>query len=234
MYGAARDGPRTRRRGSSRGARSTSGTARQGCRARAPCRERSPRRTAGGRPRLGGQERDVVLAEHAGAHEAQQVAELLAVTQRFARAIVARLSPPPSGTTWSRSSSSMREMSERNVPTFAPGSAGPVDDPARSTTPGAAFRGPRRGGARLGPSPRGRRRRPPEAPAATAPGRLRRPADRDALDGCPSRRGRGARRAPPAEHRRRGPIAEPKDPPASGGPCASRLRPASEERRAPR
>ncbi len=74
---AARDAPRTRRRASSRGARSRSGTARAARRSPAPSGGCSPRRTAGG-PGVASalKEGQVVLAEDALAHEPQDQPDL--------------------------------------------------------------------------------------------------------------------------------------------------------------
>ena len=137
---AARGAPRTRRRGSSRGARSRSGTARAGRRGLWPC-WRMFSSTNSSRPAvgLGGQQREVVLAEDALAHEPEQEAELAgrdpAVGERHRRPgepaagrhdLVEQLVPPAC-----RSATRTSPMLARTQPARS-------TTPERSTTPGSS------------------------------------------------------------------------------------------------
>ena len=131
------------------------------------------------------------------------------VTQRFARAIVARARPPPGGTTWSRRSSSSLPMSERERPGVRPDPAGPVDDrraldDARAARSRALPTGRHDRGHRLGVGGLGGRSSRGEG--ARAPSQ---PADRDPLDGRPVDQAPARAAVPPAGRRRSPPRRAP-------------------------
>ena len=162
------------------------------------------------------------------------------VTQRLARAIAALPSPPPDGTTWSRSSSSRRadQRGERRDVGVDP--AGPIDDRRALDDPRQLGpQGLRQARARSGPSPRrsrpplrgssaggegARRRTQPFGRDPLRPGPVDEAAPRDALSApAEDRRGR-AERGPDEEPRLPEPVVAPDRPAATPTP-PSRARP---------
>ena len=135
----ARDAPRTRTRGSSRGGRSRSGTRAAARRGRAPCAGCSPRRTAAGPGVASADSRArSYWPSTRWPMNPSRKPSWRVVTQRLARAIDALATPPPGGMTWSSRRPSRWPMRAANEVTLARTQPARSTTPARATMPGSS------------------------------------------------------------------------------------------------